>query len=88
MSPTRGRVQGKIARVSGYDPLDLFSRDLARQMQALESLVSDPQNNLRVWVARASVDKSNLSTWVAAQQPGMTRILQVRAIPTILRSDS
>ena len=73
-------IQGKIARISGYDPLDLLSDDYARQIQALQSLVSDPQNNLRVWDSGISVEDSRLSAWVVRKQPGLSRILQVRSL--------
>lgn len=71
-------LQGKIHRVSCYDPLDLFSDDPARQMFALESLVADPQNNLRLWMGQDSINSSHISSWVVSQQPYMTRILRVR----------
>lgn len=41
--------EGKYKRESSYCPLDLFSREPRRVMYALECLVSDPQNNLRVF---------------------------------------
>ena len=41
--------EGKYNRQSKYCPLDLFSREPRRVMHALECLVSDPQNNLRVF---------------------------------------
>lgn len=41
--------EGKFKRQSKYCPLDLFSADPGRVMFALECLVSDPQNNLRVF---------------------------------------
>ena len=41
--------EGKYLRESKYCPLDLFSREPKRVMYALECLVSDPQNNLRVF---------------------------------------
>ncbi len=41
--------EGKYKRESKYCPLDLFSGDPKRVMYALECLVSDPQNNLRVF---------------------------------------
>ena len=40
---------GKYKRRSKYCPLDLFSSEPSRVMYALECLVSDPQNNLRVF---------------------------------------
>ena len=41
--------EGKYKRESNYCPLDLFSGDPKRIMYALQCLVSDPQNNLRVF---------------------------------------
>ena len=41
--------EGKYKRQSKYCPLDLFSNEPGRVMYALECLVSDPQNNLRVF---------------------------------------
>lgn len=41
--------EGIYKRKSKYCPLDLFSREPRRVMYALECLVSDPQNNLRVF---------------------------------------
>jgi len=41
--------EGKYNRESSYCPLDLFSGEPRRVMYALECLVSDPQNNLRVF---------------------------------------
>ena len=41
--------EGKFKRESSYCPLDLFSAESRRVMFALECLVSDPQNNLRVF---------------------------------------
>jgi len=41
--------EGKYSRESSYCPLDLFSGEPRRVMYALECLVSDPQNNLRVF---------------------------------------
>ena len=41
--------EGKYKRQSKYCPLDLFSGESGRVMYALECLVSDPQNNLRVF---------------------------------------
>ncbi|XP_078351293.1 inositol-pentakisphosphate 2-kinase-like [Oculina patagonica] len=41
--------EGKYNRESKYCPLDLFSGEPKRVMYALECLVSDPQNNLRVF---------------------------------------
>lgn len=41
--------EGKYNRESKYCPLDLFSEESKRVMYALECLVSDPQNNLRVF---------------------------------------
>ena len=41
--------EGRYKRKSKYCPLDLFSREPRRVMYSLECLVSDPQNNLRVF---------------------------------------
>ena len=42
--------QGKVSRVSKYDPLDLFSQDETRIQSSLDHLVDVPQNNLRIFV--------------------------------------
>ena len=41
--------EGRYKRKSKYCPLDLFSREPRRVIYSLECLVSDPQNNLRVF---------------------------------------
>lgn len=42
-------LQGKTAKLSTYDPLDLFSGDPARVAAALQALLREPQNNLRLF---------------------------------------
>lgn len=42
--------QGTIAVANDYDPLDLFSGNSDRMTKALHSLISNPQNNLRVFI--------------------------------------
>jgi hypothetical protein len=81
-------MQGKVASPSGYDPLDLFADDLTRQKQALESLIADPQNNLRAWVGSDPVHTDQISAWVTNQQPNMPYILLVRAldVPLLLET--
>lgn len=44
------RVQGKIAKISTYDPLDLFSTQPHRVQQAVLALFQNPQNNLRLFL--------------------------------------
>eukprot|EP00808_Paulinella_micropora_P008285 g60385.t1 len=47
-------VQGDIARVSDYCPLDLFAASPARIAKAVWSLLHDPQNNLRLFTSHAA----------------------------------
>ena len=42
-------ARGKVASMSMYDPLDLFSGEPARMRRALAALAATPQNNWRVW---------------------------------------
>jgi len=42
-------VDGSLAPVSRYRPLDLFSRDRARVLSALRDLAETPHNNFRVF---------------------------------------
>ncbi|XP_031129608.1 inositol-pentakisphosphate 2-kinase-like [Ipomoea triloba] len=42
--------QGKISYISGYDPLDMFSRSKDRLDKAIKDLFMTPQNNFRVFV--------------------------------------
>lgn len=42
--------QGKISKISEYDPLDLFSGSLERVNKAMKDLIFTPQNNLRVFL--------------------------------------
>jgi inositol-pentakisphosphate 2-kinase len=41
---------GAIRKISKYDPLDLFSKDLMRIRRALDSMTENPQNSFRVFV--------------------------------------
>jgi inositol-pentakisphosphate 2-kinase len=53
MSPNPGwKVvsASSLFQSSRYDPLDLFSGDLHRIRQAVQNLVTCPQNNLKVWL--------------------------------------
>lgn len=49
-------MQGKIVRMSKYDPLDLFSMDTERMRQALLALLAEPQNNLRLFSNGRPID--------------------------------
>jgi hypothetical protein len=40
--------EGKIEKMSKYDPLDLFSGEYGRIQQAIRSLIDDPQYNFRL----------------------------------------
>ena len=42
-------AQGKVTRLSGYDPLDLFSGEAGRIGAALQRLLEVPQNNFRLF---------------------------------------
>ena len=42
-------AQGKSTRLSGYDPLDLFSGEAGRVGAALQRLLEVPQNNFRLF---------------------------------------
>ncbi len=42
-------MQGKTSKLSGYDPLDLYSGEPARVVGALQALLREPQNNLRLF---------------------------------------
>ena len=48
-------LQGKISKISRYDPLDLFSSDPFRVQQALLALFREPQNNLRMFLGGKAV---------------------------------
>jgi hypothetical protein len=48
-------VQGKIQRLSAYNPLDLFSGSPQRMEAALAALFEEPQNNLRLFLGGAAV---------------------------------
>ncbi|KAK9907753.1 hypothetical protein WJX75_009233 [Coccomyxa subellipsoidea] len=47
--------QGKIQRLSAYNPLDLFSGSPQRMEAALAALFEEPQNNLRLFLGGAAV---------------------------------
>ena len=51
----RPSLQGKISRISGYDPLDLFSSDPHRVQGALLALFQEPQNNLQLFLGGKEV---------------------------------
>ncbi|KAL1823367.1 hypothetical protein ACET3Z_010145 [Daucus carota] len=42
--------QGKVSKISEYDPLDLFSGSLETVNKAMKDLIVTPQNNLRVFL--------------------------------------
>ena len=48
-------MQGKIQRLSAYNPLDLFSGSPQRMEAALAALFEEPQNNLRLFLGGAAV---------------------------------
>lgn len=48
-------LQGKISKISRYDPLDLFSSDPLRVQQALLAVFEEPQNNLRMFLGGKAV---------------------------------
>lgn len=54
---------GRIAEISSYDPLDLFSSERSRMESALKALFNNPQNNLRVFVNGKAI--SNLHCFPA-----------------------
>lgn len=43
-------VKGKVPCLSTYNPLDLFSGEEGRMRRALQALMVEPQNNLRVFI--------------------------------------
>lgn len=47
--PALPTLQGKVAHVSHYDPLDLFSGSEERMAVALQALTRQPQNNFRLF---------------------------------------
>lgn len=59
--------EGKYRRESRYCPIDLFSGDPGRVMYALESLVSDPQNNLRIFCNGVAIFTEEL-VWEAIKR--------------------
>ncbi|KAG9394072.1 Inositol-pentakisphosphate 2-kinase [Carpediemonas membranifera] len=40
---------GQIREISGYDPIDIFSGDLSRVTAAVQFLLANPQNNLKIF---------------------------------------
>lgn len=42
--------QKKISKISQFCPLDLFSMDLKRMSHAIECLIENPQNNMRIYM--------------------------------------
>lgn len=58
--------EGKYRRESKYCPVDLFSGDLGRVVYALECLVADPQNNLRIFCNGTAIFTEEL-VWEAIE---------------------
>ena len=43
-------MQGKVKRLSNYNPLDLFSGEVQKVEAALAALFEEPQNNLQLFL--------------------------------------
>jgi hypothetical protein len=73
-------VQGKIQRLSAYNPLDLFSGSPQRMEAALAALFEEPQNNLRLFLAVQLPKDGKLPGGPTMQQlggvSGLTRLLR------------
>ena len=86
---TRGIVQkgwtSVVTQPSAYNPLDLFSCDETRVKTALEALLDNPQNNLKIWHNEILI----LGHGVPAQQiPKEQATSLLCALSLVLREES
>ncbi len=57
-------VEGRVVNISRYNPIEFYSGEIEPTTSALRALISDPQNNFRLWIDQAECisDASGLNS--------------------------